>query len=570
MATKPASTASAALAAQASWLPLVIIVLAQLQMGFNINALPVSIGPISEDLGAPATAISTALLVYSLFVAAFVMLGAKIGKLFGERLIFQVGVLAHGASMAYMAFATDATIMNLAQAVSGIAAAILVPTLVVLIAANYRDRQQAQALGILASIPAVSSAVAFVIAGYIATALSWRYSFALIAFLSAVVFILSFRLKPVPRQPGIKLDFIGVALSAFAIALILIAFNNINEWGLVVAKPGAPFSILDLSPVPFLLVLGVLLGQGFFAWSHRRVAKNKTPLLSLEVLDSRTEKNAVLAFLVAGALSTAVSFLIPIYIQFVQGGTPLFTAVAIVPYTVAVALAAIVTVRFYDRFTPRQLGIVCFALITIGAAFVGFSIFNEWGTPFVILGLMILGVGEGTMLTLLFNVLVSESPKRLAGDVGALRGVANNVSSALGAAFAGVVAVAVLGLVITAGFNQSTLPPALKTEINFNRVDFVSNQQLEQVLSQTSATPAQVAEAVNINEEARLRSLKVTFLLIAGISLLAIFPAAGLPRYAPGSISHEEIIHEEITDYDDSKAASGHGSNEESIHANIE
>ena len=79
----------------------------------------------------------------------------------------------------------------------------------------------------------------------------------------------------------------------------------------------------------------------------------------------------------------------------------------------------------------------------------------------MILGLILVGVGEGTTLTLLFNVLVSASPKELAGDVGALRGVVNNVSSALGAAFAGVVAVGLLGLLVTAAFNQSNLPPTL-------------------------------------------------------------------------------------------------------------
>ena len=562
MTTKSDSTTNLGAAVHASWLPLVIIVLAQLQMVFNINALPVSIGPISEALRVPATAIGTALVIYSLFVAALVMLGAKIGKLFGERLIFQVGVVAHGASMALMAVSTSATMMNLAQGISGIAAAALVPTLVVLIAANYRERQQAQALGILASMPAIGSGVAFVVAGFIATALSWRYSFGLIAFLSVVVLILSFRLTPMPRQAGIKLDLTGVGLSASAIALILIAFNNINEWGLLWANPGAPFTILGLSPVLLLFLLGVLLGQGFFAWSHKRVADKKTPLLSLEVVDSPTEKNAVLAFLVAGALGTAVSFLIPIYIQFVLDRTPLFTAVAIVPYALAVAVAAIFTVRLYSRVTPRQLGIISFVLIAAGSTFVGLSIFNDWGILSVILGLAMLGVGEGTMLTLLFNVLVSASPKRLAGDVGALRGVANNMSSALGAAFASVVAVALLGLIIISSFNASTLPPSLKSEINFNNIDFVSNDQLKQVLSQTTATPAQVDEAVRINEEARLRSLRATFLLIAGISLLAIFPAAGLPKYAPGEVSSEEIIHEEKSDYEDSKATTVAGSEE--------
>lgn len=523
-------------------------------MGFNVNALPVSIGPIAQDLNTSATAVGTALVVYSLFVAAFVMLGAKIGKLFGERLVFQVGVVAHGASMALMAFATSATMMNLAQGIAGIAAAVLVPTLVVLIASNYNDKQQSQALGILASMPAVSSAVAFVVAGFIATFWSWRFSFGLIAVLSVIVLVLSFRLAPVPRQSTIKIDFVGVLLSALAIACILLAFNNINEWGLLQANPGAPIAPFGFSPVLLLLVFGIALGWGFFAWSHKRVANKQTPLLALQVIDSKTEKNAVIAFLVAGALGTAVSFLVPIYIQFVQDRTPLYTAVAIVPYTLAVALAAITTVRLYDRVTPRQLGILSFVLIGVGAAFVGLSIFNDWGTLFVILGLVVLGIGEGTMLTLLFNVLVSESPKRLAGDVGALRGVANNMSSALGAAFASVIAVGLLGTFILSGFQQSALPPALKTEINLNNVNFVSNEQLREVLRQTTATPAQVDEAVRINEEARLQSLKITFLIIAAISLLAILPALGLPNYAPGSISSEDILTQEVSDYQDSRA----------------
>src|SRR5262245_28376177 len=109
-------------AARAPWLPLVIIVLAQLQMAINISALPVSIGPLSKDLNAPATAAATALLLYSMFVAAFVMLGAKIGKLVGERLVLQVSVVAHGLAMGLMATSADAGTMNAAQSIAGVAA----------------------------------------------------------------------------------------------------------------------------------------------------------------------------------------------------------------------------------------------------------------------------------------------------------------------------------------------------------------------------------------------------------------------------------------------------------------
>ena len=544
MSTKPTTPKSVEAALKASWVPLVIIVLAQLQMGININALPVSLGPIVEDLNAPATSISTALVLYSLFVAAFVMLGAKIGKIFGERLVFQVSAVGHGAAMALMAISTDAGMMNIAQAVAGIAAALLVPTLVVLLAANYRGRQQEQSLGILASIPAVASGLTFVIAGFIATAFSWRISFGLIFGISLVVLFLSFRMKSVPRQKGISIDGVGVVLSAMSIALILFGFNNLNSWGIVVAKPAAPFSILGLSPVPFMLLLGVVLGQAFFGWSERRVAHKKTPLLALEVLDTSEERNAVYAFLVAGGLSSSISFLIPLYIQIVQGQTPLFTSIAIVPYAITVAAAAILSVRFYDRLTPRRLGLISFALVGAGMGLLAFTVGSEWSTLTVIIGLILVGIGEGTTLTLLFNVLVSASPKELAGDVGALRGVVNNVSSALGAAFAGVVAVGLLSLLISTAFVRSDLPVSLEQEINFDKIDFVSNDQLKAVLAQTSTTPEQIDAAVAINEDARLGALRATFLLLALISLLALIPSTKLPDYKPGELSAADIVSE--------------------------
>jgi MFS family permease len=444
--------------------------------------------------------------------------------------------------MVLMASSTDATTMNTAQAIAGVAAAALVPTLVVLIAANYHGRQQETALGVLAGIPAVSSAFTFLVAGYLATALSWRYSYWLLVLLAVVVLIMSFRLTPIPRQRGVKIDVVGVVLSASAIALILFGFNNLQTWGPLVAKAAAPFSLLRLSPAPILILCGIVLGQAFFAWSHRRVAADKQPLLATEVLDSDEEKSAVIAFLVAGSVALAVGFLIPLYVQIVQARTPLFSAVAILPYSVTIAAAGVLSVRLYDRFSPRRLGVASFILIAIGLVVVAFTLGHDGSTVVVILGLLLVGIGEGTLLTLLFNVLVSASPKRLAGDVGALRGVANNVSNALGAACASVLAVGLLGVLLTSGFSRSELPPQLKFTALFDDIDFVTDHELRSVLGATSATPDQVKEAVAINASARLRALQASFLIVGGISLLSIFPAARLPQYVPSELSAEDIV----------------------------
>ncbi|MBE2239337.1 MAG: MFS transporter, partial [Caldilineaceae bacterium] len=65
MSTKTTASTATEMMQKASWLPMVILVMAQLQMAFNINALPVSIGPIVEDLNTPATSVATGLVLYS-------------------------------------------------------------------------------------------------------------------------------------------------------------------------------------------------------------------------------------------------------------------------------------------------------------------------------------------------------------------------------------------------------------------------------------------------------------------------------------------------------------------------
>ena len=542
--TTAPSTAQAATSAgaRASWLPMMIILLAQIQMAFNVNALPVSIGPIVATLDTPATMVGTALVVYSLCVAAFVMLGAKLGKIFGERLVFQVTVIIHGLAMGLMAVSPDARVMIIAQALAGLAAAALVPTLVVLVAANYHGDQQAQALGLLAGAPAMAGVLAFLIAGYLGTAFSWRYSFGLILLVSLVVLGLSFRLRSVPRQKGIKIDSVGALLIALAMILISLGFNNLNSWGVVMAKDAAPFSLLGLSPAPFMVLIGIVFAQGFFTWSHYRQKQGKTPLLSLQVLDSSQERSATFALLIIGALGPAVNFLIPLYIQIVQGRTTLQTSIAVIPYTLAIFTAAILIVRLYSRLAPRTIGMIAFVTVSIGLTILAFTISNDWGTPWVIFGLVVLGLGEGALVTLLFNVLVTASPKELAGDVGALRGTTNNLSTALGTAFAGVVAVGLLSLFVMSSVGDNPLIPLqLKAQVNLDAINFISNAQLQEMMSATTATSEQVNEAVRINEVARLRALKASFLILAAIALLAILPARGLPNYTPGEVPIGEL-----------------------------
>lgn len=553
MTSKTGPYANVEVTERTSWLPLMIILLAQLQMAINVSALPISIGAIVDELNTSPTSVSTALVVYSLAVAGFVILGARLGKLIGSRLVFQIGVLVHGFSMGAAALSTTANDLIQYQGLAGLAAAALVPTLVVLIVTHYEGEQQTQSLGVIGGAQALASLLAFPIIGVLISLASWRYAFGLLVFVAAVVFILSFRLGPVPRQRGTVIDWIGAVIAATAIILISLGFNNLNEWGLLLASNRAPFSILGLSPAPAMVVLGLVFGRGFLDWSQTRIEGNKAPLLELEVLDSRQERAAVLSMLIVAALGAGITFLIPLYIQIVQGGSSLRTSVAVVPYMLAVFSASILVVRVFLRWTARRIGSISFLLVAAGLVILAFAIVNDWGNLFVILGLIVTGIGEGALLTLLFAVMVSASPPELAGDVGALRGTTNNLATGLGTAIAGALLIGMLGVLIhTNLIDNPLIPRELKRQVNLNNIDFISNDQLLEVMQSTTATPEQVNEAVRINTSTRLLALKVTFLVMAGMALIGFIPARDLPNTRAGESSYEKS-------YEKKKAMVGDG-----------
>ena len=529
-------------ALRASWLPMAVIAMGQMLMSFNVAALPVSMSGMVERFRTAPTTVGTAIVMYSLGVSGFVMLGAKLGQRFGSKIFFQAAVLLFLAAMILMVIAPTAPIMIAAQGLAGLAGAALVPSLVALIANHYRGAQQAQAVGFLGSARAIAGVLAFVIVGFVA-AIDYRLAFGLLIVHASVLLLLSFKLKRSEPRPEVKIDVVGVVLAAVGIIMIAFGFNNLRGWGAFLVRPGAapPFDLMGVSPAPIMILCGIMILGGFFIWSHRRQTGGRTPLLALEVIDSPKEWAAVVALFLIVGMEGAINFSVPLYIQIIQGRSSMATSIAMMPFMLTVFFTAFLVVRLYKRFTPRQIARLGFGLVFIGTLWLAFVVRNDWSVAPVIIGLVITGLGQGALVTLLFNVLVTASPKELAGDVGSLRGVTQNLAAAVGTAVIGALLVGLLSAIIVGKLsNNILLTPELQAQLNLETINFVSNDRLQSVLSETDATPEQVTEAVRVNTEARLRALKIGFLTLSGLALLAFLPASWLPGYKPGEIPPEK------------------------------
>lgn len=523
-----------------SWLPLIVVVLTQIQASFAVNALTVSMAGITTDLNTPATTVGTAITASTFAMAAFILLGAKLGAKFGSRKVFQIAVVIHGLAMAGVALAASPAMLFIAQAASGVVIAAISPALTVFIATNFKGRQQAQAIGFLAAAIPAAGVLALLIAGAFASTIGWRFSFALVVGLAVINLILSFRVKKVPAMGDVPIDWTGAIIAAISIILLSFGFSGLSSWGLLFATSAAPFAILGLSPAPLLVILGIIGAQIFFLWIRKRKNEGQPQIFDLDVLKSGSELATTFCMGIMLFIGTAANFLIPLYIQIVQGRSSFETSLSIIPYTLSIFIASSVVAGLYSRFAPRVIARVGFIVVAVALTLIAFTIRNEWTQALIVLGLILLGLGQGAIVALVFNTLLSAAPKELAGDVGAWRGLVHNLSGSVGIAVASVFAVSVLSGIIQAEVrDHPELPPELISQVNFDNVNFITNDQLTSVLEQTTATPEQVDAAIAVNEDARLLGLKVSLLGLAALSLLAIVPAGRMPGFTPGDIPEQ-------------------------------
>ena len=148
------------------------------------------------------------------------------------------------------------------------------------------------------------------------------------------------------------------------------------------------------------------------------------------------------------------------------------------------------------------------------------------------LGLIVLGLGQGALVTTVFNALAAASPEDVTGDVASLRGTATNLAGAVGTAIAGALLIGVLSVSVTRDLaDNPIISKDLKAQVDLDDIAFVSNNHLVEMLEETTAAPEQVIEAVRINTEGRSRALRICFLALTDLALIAIFPAGGLPGY---------------------------------------
>jgi MFS family permease len=525
--------------ASVSWLPLIVVCLAQMTVIVNPAVTSTAIGAIVADFDTPATTIQNALVLYALFSAALMPVGSRLAGIIGPLGSFRLGLAIFSAGILTVALAPAANVLLLGELVAGIGAAALVPALVGLIAANYQGKQQAAAVGMLGAAAGIGGSIGLLGGGALVGVIGWRAPYLVLLVIAAVVLGLTTLMRPTPRAAvPLAFDTVGALLSIAGLLCLVIGMGLVGSWGLLIATPATPFSFYGASPAGGLVLIGLLLIQGFFVWQRRRVAQGEAPLISPLVTDSALERSTLLLIIIGGCGAAGVSFLIPLYTQLVLGYSALATALVLMPLAIGTFAGALLAAPMAARLTPRRLVVGALVLKVLALLLIAITLSNAWSSVLLAFALVLLGLNNGMISATLSTVIVSASAPELGADVGALRGTAINLGNAVGTALVG--AVLIGGLTGAAVQLARETPEVAQVTANFSaldRVQFVSNEQLARYLdTQAALTPEQRATIFELNTAARLDALRVAMLFIAGITVLGLVLCKNLPGAAPATL----------------------------------
>ena len=482
----------------------------------------------------------TAITLYTLVMAAFMLLGAKLGDILGRNRAFAIGLAIYGVGSLTTAMSPNLTVLLLGwSGVEGFGAVLVVPAIAALTAATYDGRDRALAYALLGGIAAIAVAAGPLIGGWVTTEFSWRYVFAAETVVVVAILLLRGRLARAPsaaRRP--QLDVVGVVLSSAGLGLVVFAILRSSVWGFVQPRTAPTINGTDITPlgfsvVPFMVLAGLGLLWGFVAWEQRRVRAGQDALLD-PVLLGIAHLRAGLSTLVGQQLVLmGAFFVIPVYLQVVLGLDAFETGKRLLPLSVAMLVFALLGPRIAGRRSSRAVARVGLVAVCAGALVMLATLdvaLNDTGFK---VSLALIGAGAGLLASQLGNVIMSAVAPTQTSEAGGLQGTAQNLGSSLGTAIVGAV---LLGSLAT-GFseriaNNPDVPAAARAALVSGAaegIDIVPVAAVERAALDAGLTADEARAVASDYGQAQLSALRLSLGAVALAALLSLIFTRRLP-----------------------------------------
>jgi EmrB/QacA subfamily drug resistance transporter len=344
----------------------VLICVAQLMVVLDSTIANIALPYIKNDLHVSQANLQWVVTGYALAFGGLLLLGGRLGDLYGRRRVFTAGVIIFAVASGLGGLAQNELMLLGSRGLQGLGAAIASPTALALITTTFpAGRERNRAFSVYAAMSGIGAAVGLVLGGWL-TGLSpdllgttvdgWRLTFLInVPIGIAAAYFAPKVLAESESHPG-ELDLPGALTGTLGLVSLVYGITRAGDqrygWG-------------DTGTLAFLTA-GVLL-LTFFIVLERRV---EHPLMPLRILTNRTRGTAFVAMMIVPAAMFAMFFFLSLFVQNVMGYSPLHTGVAFLPFPFAMVIGAMISSKLVAKVDPRYLAGV--GTILAGIALFGF------------------------------------------------------------------------------------------------------------------------------------------------------------------------------------------------------
>jgi len=412
-------------------LALVVIAAAQLMIVLDATIVNVALPQIQRALGFSGAGLEWMVTAYSLAFGSLLLLGGRLGDLYGRRRVFITGVLIFSLASLVGGFATSEWWLLTARAVQGAGAALAAPTALALIATTFpAGVPRNRALGVWAGMAGAGGAIGLLLGGILTTYVSWRWVLfvnaplgLLVAALAPFALAQTARLRSRLDIPGVVTSTAGLALLVYGLIHAAAGQDGVSHWG-------------DSVTIASLVAAAALLVS--FVFIERRSDHAELPL---HLLGSRRRSGAYIMMLLLGTAMFAVFFFLTIYVQTVWGYSPVKAGVAWLPFPISlIALNVFVARVLVTKVGVRPL--LMAGPLFAGAGFLWLSRLSETGSYWteLLAPLLLVSAGMGLMFVPLTLMVVTHVKNEEAGAASSLLNIGQQVGGSIGLAAIGTVA----------------------------------------------------------------------------------------------------------------------------------
>lgn len=524
------------------WFVVIILGLAQFVMVLDGTVMNVSIAKVVADLDSSVTAMQSAITFYTLTMAATMLLGAKLGDMWGRRRALVIGSMVYALGSLITALSPTMAVLFLGWSViEGLGAVLVIPAVSALIADNYTGRDRITAFAAIGAISGAAVAAGPLIGGFVTTYFNWRYVFVSEVVIMIIVVIFARRISETSVRRRIRIDVLSVLLSAFGLVAVVFGMLQSKTWGWVqpLHSPeifGVSIAPLGVSLSAWLIVIGVALLALFFTRQRHLVSAGREPLVHVELLSIAQLRSGLGVLGGQYAIIAGLFFMVPVYLQMTLGLDALQTGLRIFPLSISLILFSVVGTRLSKKWSPKRIVVVGQWILVVSSIVLLGAIDPELSNWTFGIGMFAAGAALGLLASQLGNVNMSAVTSKDTSEVGGLQGVFQNLGSSLGTALVGSILIGALATSFTANVAASDLPANVQASVakaTEGGVAIIPAASVPDLAEKAGLTDAEATELQQIYTDSQLGSLTTALFGLIALALLSLLLNRGIPNVAP-------------------------------------